>query len=109
MVVTVIIHGDVQARPVGGSPIRVQVRDTSLADAPAIVVGEAAGTVQHLRGDLLGTVHVTVPELPRHATIWVHIDVDRNGKVSKGDHVTVVSYPVPATPDPNVHVVVKKV
>lgn len=109
MIVTVAIHGDAHVRPALGSPIHVQVRDTGLADAPAIVVGEASGTVQRSSGDLLETLRVTVPELPRHATIWVHVDVDRNGKVSSGDYLTVVSYPVPNTQNPTVHVAVKRV
>ena len=38
-------------------------------------------------------------------TVWVHVDTDRDGRVSRGDYVTVQSYPA----SPQLRVVVKQV
>ena len=31
--------------------------------------------------------------LPDGTTVWVHLDVDRDGRVSRGDYITTQSYP----------------
>jgi uncharacterized lipoprotein YbaY len=74
--------------------VRVQLRDTSLADAPAILLKEAHGAVARSGSNVLATVQLDVDTVPRGATVWVHVDVDGDGKVSAGDYVTTRSYPV---------------
>lgn len=87
-----------EERPPVGAPMRVQVLDTSYADAPAVVVTERDATVENRFGSLLSTVELDVrlpSDRPRHYTVRVHVDLDGNGPVSRGDFVTTVSYPLP--------------
>lgn len=96
-------------RPPRGAPIVVEVRDTGLADAPPITVGQGLGTVRKARGDALDMVQVEVTALPRHATIWAHVDVDRDGSVGRGDFISMQSYPVAPESEPRVRVSVRRV
>jgi uncharacterized lipoprotein YbaY len=106
VVVEVVAEGPDQ--PASGAPLNVEIRDVGLADAAAVTLARATGTVRH-RQDVLGTVKVNVPALPRHAAVWVHIDVDRDGRVSTGDFITVQRFPVPAGTAPHVRVSVRRV
>lgn len=96
LIVEVVARG--AGRPPAGSPVRVQLRDTSLADAPARIVAEKTGAV---RGDEPGAPLETLPidcsGVTDGLTLWAHVDVDRDGEVSRGDWLTTVSYPVSAT------------
>jgi uncharacterized lipoprotein YbaY len=85
------------------------VQDTSLADAPARVLGERRGSVAGSDGAMLATVDVDVTATAQRMTVWVHVDVDQDGRVSKGDFITMQSYPVPTGEHPSVTVTVKKV
>jgi uncharacterized lipoprotein YbaY len=109
MVVIVDIGIDGDRRPPVGSPVRVEVRDTSLADAPSITVGAAEGQVRGQLGSWLETVEVETQDLPPQSTVWVLVDVDRDGRVSRGDFVTTESYPVPRAAEPRVSVRVRPV
>jgi hypothetical protein len=109
MILTVSVHSEGATRPVPGSPVRVQVRDTGIADAPAVVVAEASGVVRQGPGDCLDIVALSVGNIPRHATIWVHVDVDRDGRVTKGDYVTTASYPIQPDREAGIRVTVKLV
>jgi hypothetical protein len=42
-------------------------------------------------------------------TVWAHVDVDRDGKVSAGDYLTVQSFPLPRVATPRAEVTVKRV
>ena len=108
MTLTVEIQPEGATRPAQGSPITVQLRDTSLADAPAIVVAEATGVVRQ-GGECLDTVDLTISSVPRHATIWVHVDVDRDGRVTKGDYITTASYPLQTRQGSPMRVIVRLV
>lgn len=108
MVVVVEIVTEGHERPAKGAPVRVEIRDVGLADAAAVTVGKARGVVaQH--PEQLASVKVRVPALPRHTTVWVHVDVDRDGRVSTGDFITMQSFPVPPGPTPHVRVSVRRV
>jgi hypothetical protein len=96
-------------RPPAGSPLRAEVRDTSLADAPAETVGASAGQVRGELGTWLDTVEVDFDHPTDRCTIWVHVDVDGDGRVSKGDYVTMMSYPVPPHDGDRVTVEVRRV
>lgn len=109
MVVIVEVHVEGDARPPASSPILVQVRDTSLADAPAKMVAEARGEVRGLQGNWLETVELVIDELPGDCTVWAHVDVDRSGRVSKGDFVTMQSYPLAAGDEVRSRVAVRRV
>ncbi|MEX5217471.1 MAG: hypothetical protein AB7G68_10725 [Nitrospiraceae bacterium] len=109
MILTVAIHSEGPTKPPTGSPVRVQVRDTGLADAPAVIVAEANGVVRTGQGDSLDTVDLTLGDVPRHATVWAHVDVDRDGRVSKGDYISTMSYPVPSGLEVRMRVAVRPV
>lgn len=71
-----------------------------------MVVGEARATTAG--GASLATVEIDAPDTPG-LTAWAHVDVDGDGRVSKGDWVTVQSYPVPGGVAARVAVSVRRV
>lgn len=81
-------------RPPAGSPVRVELRDVSLADAASVTVAAAEGHVGAAPGQPLATVELTVADVPRDSTVWALVDVDRDGRTSKGDFLTTAAYPV---------------
>src|SRR5205807_3771397 len=102
------IESDDAETPPSGSPLRVEIRDVGLADAKATVVGRADAALRPL-GRHLATVSIDVAHLPRHTTIWAHVDVDRDGRVSAGDYITTQSFPVPTGPDPRARISVHRI
>lgn len=108
MYITVEVQsvGDVQ--PPVGAPLRVEARDTSLADAPSTTLATAVSTVRG-SGKWLETVELDLPTLPRRCTIWAHVDVDGDGRVSKGDFVTSAAYPVTAPDQSRLDITVRRV
>lgn len=109
VIVTVEIRASSEARPPAKAPVIVQVQDTSLADAPARVLGEHRGSVASSDGAALATIDVDVATTAERMTVWAHVDVDQDGRVSKGDFITMQSYPVPSGSHPSLTVTVKKV
>jgi uncharacterized lipoprotein YbaY len=77
-----------------GSPVRVELRDTSFADAPAVLAKRVERTVPKTGRTTSVSVPIDVAKVPEGSTVWAHIDVDRDGRVSKGDLISVESYPV---------------
>lgn len=107
MKVLVEIYAEGTARPPAGAPVLVQVRDTSLQDAPAIVLGDARGAVT---GDApLASAEVRWRDPATSPTVWAHVDVDGDGRVSRGDFVTVRSHAVPPGDGARVRVTVRRV
>jgi hypothetical protein len=106
VIVEVVTEG--AERPPEGSPVVVQVLDTTYADAPARVLAKATAPVQ-AGGD--GTLQTLDIEARLEGTgdyrVRAHVDVDRDGAVSPGDYVSTAAYP--ALGDEPVRVVVKKV
>jgi len=82
------------AMPPAGTPVIVEAQDTSLADAPARVVARARGVVSTSNDHVVATVSLSLEEPPNDYTIWVHIDVDRDGRISVGDFITMESFPL---------------
>lgn len=109
MTVDVELFAEEAAAVTRGSPILVQVRDTALQDAPATILGETRGTVIGPRGALLAKLQIVVRELGNQPTIWAYVDIDGDGRVSRGDLVTVQSFPVPPDPHPRVQVILRRV
>ena len=109
MLLTVEILMEGQKRPPVGSPVRVQVRDTSLADAPSVTVKETLGAARGQHGPWLETALIDLDRLPRGSTIWAHVDVDNNGRVTPGDCVITASYPAPVGEDTQMQVEVRLV
>lgn len=104
---TVVAEGE--ARPRQGAPIRVEVRDTSLADAPAETLATATTKVSGTGDDPLATVELSVEGGPGHRTVWALVDVDGDGRTSEGDFVTTRSYPVGPGDEVRVEVTVRAV
>ena len=109
MIVTVEVMISGQDRPPAGTPITVQVRDTALQDTAATVLGHVSGAVTGSQGETIATLTVPVNITGAEPTVWVHVDVDRNGRVSRGDYVTTQSYPVPGSTNPRLQVRVNRV
>jgi putative lipoprotein len=103
MLVVVEVNTRDPEPPPMGSRVRVEVRDTSLADAPAVTLGRADGQVRG-RGAWLETLDVEVEAVPLGTTAWAHVDVDGDGAVSRGDLLTTASYEVPSVDAPRVAV-----
>jgi len=96
--VEVVLDPEAGERPPPGTPLRVQLRDTGLADAPARVLAEADASVGEEGGNRLGTVVLQVPEdVSRdNLSVWAHVDVTRTGDVTSGDYITMQSHRPPS-------------
>jgi hypothetical protein len=94
LLVDVVFQPEVDTRPEPGSRVVIELRDTSLEDAPAITMEAAEGVVAPGRGPLLATVELLPPRAP--LTVWAHVDADGDGRVSVGDLVTMESFLVPS-------------
>ena len=92
-----------------GSPLRVEIRDTSLADAPAVLLRRIDVVVPKKGRTNSMSVPVDLATVPDGTSVWAHIDVDRDGRVSRGDFVSVESYPVNDAPSQKTTIRVKKV
>lgn len=45
-------------------------------------------------GDVLASVALELEEGPGQRTVWAHLDIDGDGRVSPGDLITMESFPV---------------
>jgi hypothetical protein len=89
--------------------VKVELRDTSMQDVAAIVLKEVHARVPKADGTTSLPVTLEVATVPDGTTLWALIDVDRDGRVSNGDFVTVESYPITRVPTQTLTVRVKKV
>jgi hypothetical protein len=96
--VLLVIHVLPEAgdRPEAGTPVVVEVRDVTYADADSVLVASAVGSVGPPEDPALTTVEIEVPEVPGRLSVWAHADVGGTGRVSQGDYLTVQSFPVSA-------------
>jgi hypothetical protein len=93
--------------PPEGAPVIVQIRDTAMQDVSSTIMAETLGTVEQVSDtEPFAIAEVDCPQQGAMPTVWVHVDVDRDGRVSKGDYITTQSYPVSSS---TVRVEVKKV
>lgn len=101
VIVVVEVVSEGAERPPAGSPVRVEVRDTALADAEAPLLAEARSEVSGGVSTWLATVEVDAPtaasEGVHRPSVFVHVDVDRDGTLSAGDFITTASHPVAPT------------
>lgn len=78
--------------------VRVQVEDTSRADAPSRVVGEQVHRNVHLKSGKDFPFSIAVPadavDEKSSYTVRAHVDVSGSGVVEVGDFVSTQSYPV---------------
>jgi hypothetical protein len=98
MVVLVDVLCEGPARPAIGATVYVNISDTALADVESPVVGEGRAEVVGARSSWLATVECDVePESVHRSsrlTVFAHVDVDGDGRISPGDFITTQSFPV---------------
>jgi uncharacterized lipoprotein YbaY len=95
MIVVVELAPGAQRRPPPGSPIVVQARDVTYADAPTPIVAQARGTVGEAPSSRLAAVELELPwHAPPRLELWAHVDVDDDTRVSLGDFVTTSAHPI---------------
>lgn len=92
-----------------GSQLTVEIRDTSYADAPAVSLHRAQKPIAKKGRTNSISIPIKLQSVPGGTTVWAHVDVDGDGRVSKGDFVTTESYPVTAAPSQKQTIRVKKV
>jgi hypothetical protein len=114
LLVEVSVEG--QERPPVGSPVHLEVRDTSLADVESPLVTESMAEVGTTQSRWLQNVELEIPESElsskRHLTVFVHVDVDQDGVLSAGDYITTRSYEIPygvAADETRLQVTVKRI
>jgi uncharacterized lipoprotein YbaY len=97
-----LVQGEIDFGPVPPrftkATIYVRLEDSTLADAPSRVVLQqriediAPQTIHG--GKVPFAMHGEIPDRRATYTISVLVDVDGDGKVSRGDYINMVSYPV---------------
>ena len=92
---------DDEAHPDAGDPVRVEVRDTSLADAPSRLVAAADTVLERVGGGLAATATLDVDDDEAtpgaDLTVWARCrarSAPDRGRVTPGDWITMESYPL---------------
>ena len=113
--------GETDALPAAGSPVRIEVRDTSLADAPARTLSSAETTTRD--ADAGGVVAEAVVDVPdgiapgTQLTLYAQLEggtrearsASASGRLP-GDWITTRSYPLdPSTGDREVEVGLRRI
>lgn len=86
--------------------LRVSLLDTSLADAPSKTV--LSQVVKNVSYDsehpqkLTFALSGAVPDEDAQYTVRVHLDLNGDGRISRGDYINMQSYPVLTRGRPNV-------
>ncbi|MEZ4684205.1 MAG: YbaY family lipoprotein [Caldilineaceae bacterium] len=97
-----LISGEISfeatSNAVAGATVYVRLEDVSRLDAAAILVAETLLPAVALRGQGQDRLHFTLeaalPDPKAHYSLRVHVDVDGDGQISRGDYITMESYPV---------------
>lgn len=99
----VAVRGTISFEPgapaFSGATVHVRLEDTSVADAPAVVLSEAVLHDVDLPppgGSVPFALDDAGAERGRTYNVRAHVDVDGDGAVSPGDLVTTRSWPVAA-------------
>lgn len=108
MVVIITVDAPADDRPPEGTPLRLELRDTSLQDAPSRTLRSVETTVRGRHGSWLETVEIEV-EPSDDLTVWALADVDGDGEVGLGDYTTQASFPVPNAAESRVRVMLRRV
>ncbi len=91
----VVIDG---GRPFTGAQMRIMLEDVSRLDAPSIsIVEQVIDGVSYDSSSgtsLEFSLHGAIPNERANYAVRVHVDVDRDGRVSRGDYITMESFPV---------------
>jgi uncharacterized lipoprotein YbaY len=109
-----IVEGVIQIdrrTPLFRATIHLKIEDASRADAPSITVAD-----KELKDIAIGgespPINFSIqfkPERQKQYELFVHIDVDGDGKISIGDYINMISYPISSFAFPlSFNVVVRK-
>ncbi len=112
----VLVTGEVVfdkgSNPFIDATVYIRVKDVSRIDAESITVAELMMDAVSMNMLAERTVAFAVPgtsvDEKAHYIISVHVDVDNDGRLSKGDFITVQSFPILTHGYPD-HVVVRVV
>jgi uncharacterized lipoprotein YbaY len=81
-----------------GATLYVSLEDTTMADESAVIIArqvtQDVAYDAHARNTLPFAFDGVVPDERAHYTVRVLVDLDGDGKISKGDFINVQSYPV---------------
>jgi len=95
MELTIEIVAAGESGPPAGAPVIVQVRDAGLQDESSTTAAETRTEARACEaGEPFARAQVEVENAGGYPIVWVHVDVDGDGSVSKGDFITMQSYPV---------------
>ena len=92
--------------------VYVRVEETGRPDAPASRVGEVVlrnVDVSAAASPLPFTIRDVAAAPAAHRVVRVHADLDGDGRVSRGDYVSMQSYPVTADTSGRMEIVVREV
>lgn len=107
---TVHVTFDSGAEAFQSANLYAYVEDVSQADAAAQPLGSTVlRDVAHAAGETAGPelrIQAQVPDPHAYLIVRVHIDVDGDGRYSRGDFITMESYPVLTRDHPD-HVTVR--
>jgi uncharacterized lipoprotein YbaY len=92
-----------------GSRVTVQLLDTSYEDAPAVTLQQVSADVSSRGQTDRLPVSLELNAARAGLTLRVHVDVDRDGRVSVGDYVSTQSYPLPVPAPRTMDIKVSKV
>jgi hypothetical protein len=96
LTIHVVPDGPPEPVPAEGTAVHVEVRDTSLADAPATTLAAADGVTTG-SPDWSADVPVDVPDglpLDGSVTLWARVAASGSSATSEGDWITMQSFPL---------------
>lgn len=96
MELTIEIIAAGESGPPAGAPVIVQLRGAGLQDESSATVAESRTKSRACEaGEALARTQLEIGDHSGgYPIVWVHVDVDGDGSVSKGDFITMQSYPV---------------
>ena len=92
----IVFQGDVL--DISGASVKIEIHDVSRADAKSVTVSTFQIHKLSKHSSTANSIpfELSVDFIPRKVnySIWAHIDVDRDNQISKGDFITMQSYPI---------------
>jgi uncharacterized lipoprotein YbaY len=97
MKITYVIPLPASIQLPSSAKLRIEIRDTSLADAKSITLASAEIEASRISGLALieGQIETSSEIAPgRQTTLWVHLSMNGESQVCSGDFITTRYYPV---------------